>query len=117
MKKFIFLLVNVLLLTSYLWSSNGPIQIKAKTNSSYLPKGLSAEYISASLSGNTVTVSFSRDFGPVEITVETVSGNFVGRTSCLMTPEISSIGVSGTGAYVLIIETAYGVFTGNFIVN
>ena len=97
-------------------NADQPIDVRA-TSIGHELRNLLETGISASLDGNTVTVSFASDFGAVEISIETLSGELVTSNACLFTPDDAVLNVSGTGTFVVVIETSTGTFTGQFTIN
>ena len=94
-----------------------PIRIIKETVITEPLREVPTDLISASLDGNTVTITFSMDLGPVDVFIETLSGDLVTSSICTFTPDNLILNVSGTGAFVLTIETRYGTFTGQFTIN
>lgn len=118
MKKKLFAIISILILMSHVVYAGTPIRIVKKYEVGNISNRDATENdISAELEERTLIVEFHNNFGPADISVETMSGNVAVTTVCLFTPDNAYVTVPDAGCYTITITTSEGVFVGYFTTN
>lgn len=118
MKKKLFAIIPILILMSHVVYAGTPIKIVKKYEVGNISNRDATENdISAELEERTLIVEFHNNFGPADISVETMAGNVAVTTVCLFTPDHAYVTVPDAGCYTITITTSEGVFVGYFTTN